>query len=139
LPEHIVINKAEIRFVVLNAPGQPMDDTVKFFPPARLYPQGINSSGGQYTIADRYPVNDASLSFMDGTASTIFRNGQRYTVYTLNVPRELQQAIIAGSGGLHLRIGGTINFPAAYRLVVAGPDYPDASLRPTLNIIYSKQ
>ncbi len=139
LPDHIIINKAEIRFALLNAPGQPANDTSKFFPPARLYPQGINSSGGQYTIADRYPINDVTLDFMDGTFSTIVRNGRSYTVYSLNVPRELQQAIIGSSSGLHLLIGGTINFPAAYRLVVAGPDFPDPELRPKLNIIYTKQ
>ncbi|MBS1615242.1 MAG: DUF4270 family protein [Bacteroidetes bacterium] len=139
LPDNIIINKAEIRFALLNAPGQPANDTSKFFPPARLYPQGINSSGGQYTIADRYPINDVTLDFMDGTFSTFSHNGRSYTVYTLNVPRELQQAIIGSSSGLHLLIGGTINFPAAYRLVVAGPDFPDPELRPKLNIIYTKQ
>jgi hypothetical protein len=139
LPDNIVVNKAEIRFTVLNAPGQPADDTTKFFPPVRLYPKGINSSGGLYDIADFYAGSSVVTDFVDGSASTSVRNGQRYTTYTLNVPRELQKSIIGGSGGLHLRIGGTINYPGAYRLVVAGPQFADSSVRPALNIIYTIQ
>jgi hypothetical protein len=141
LPRNVIINKAEISFTAVTAPSpapSPAEDA-KFFPPARLYPQGINTSGGQYTIADRYPVNDATLDFIDGTAWSTTRNSTAVTAYRLNIPRELQQAIVAGSSGLHLQIGGTINFPAAYRLVVAGPQHPIAAYRPRINIIYSKQ
>lgn len=139
LPKNVIINKAEITFTVATAPGQTPEMDARFFPPARIYPQGINSSGGQYTIADRYPINDGTLNFMDGTSSTVTRNGKTLTVYRLNIPREVQQAIVAGSSGLHLRIGGTVNFPAAYRLVAGSRDNPDPTYRPTINIIYSKQ
>lgn len=138
---NIIINKAEICFTTVTAPSAiPSDaEDVKFFPPIRLYAQGINSSGGQYTIADRYPINDESLAFIDGTATRVVRNGVALTEYRINIPREVQAAIVAKAGGVHLRIGGTVNFPAAYRLVVAGPQYPTAAYRPRINIIYSKQ
>lgn len=139
LPKNVVINKAEITFTMVNYPGQSTMDDVRFFGPARLYPQGINTSGGQYTIADRYPVNDQQLEFMDGTPTTAVVGGQTLTTYKLNIPREVQQAIIANNQGLHLRIGGTVNFPAAYRLVVAGRGFADNAYRPKINIIYSKQ
>jgi hypothetical protein len=139
LPKNVIINKAEITFVVATAPGQTPEADARFFLPLRLYPQGINSSGGQYTIADRYPINDGTLNFIDGTASTATRNGKTVTVYRLNIPREVQQAIVAGSSGLHLRIGGTVNFPAAYRFVAGSRDNPDPTYRPSINIIYSKQ
>jgi hypothetical protein len=139
LPKNVIINKAEITFTIATAPGQTAEQDARFFLPARLYPQGINSSGGQYTIADRYPVNDGTLNFIDGTSSTFTRNGKIVTVYRLNIPREVQQAIVAGSSGLHLRIGGTVNFPAAYRLVAGSRDNTDPTYRPTINIIYSKQ
>ena len=135
LPRNVIINKAEITFVQVPT-GQ---DDAKFFGPARLYPQGLNLSGGQYTIADRYPINDASLAFMDGTPSSTTRNGTTVTVYRLNIPREVQQAIVANNGGLHLRIGGTVNFPAAYRVVLGGRGNTNPTYRATLNIIYSKQ
>lgn len=135
LPAGAIINKAEIAFVQVNTGYQ--DQT--FFPPLRLYPQGVNASNGIYTIADRYPVNDASLNFMDGMASSGTRGGNPVTLYRINFPRELQQAIVAGVGSLHLRIGGTVNFPAAYRVVLGGRANANANYRPTLNIIYSKQ
>ncbi len=135
LPKNVIINKAEITFAVV--PTGLSDD--KFFGPQRLYVQGINSSGGQYTIADRYPVNDQALSFIDGTPSSATRSGTALTVYRINIPREVQQAIVAGSTGLHLRIGGTANFPAAYRVVFGGRGNTNPVYRPTINIIYSKQ
>jgi hypothetical protein len=139
LPKNVIINKAEITFTQVVAPGQNAITDAKFFAPARLYPQGINTSGGQYTIADRYPINDQSLDFIDGSITRENRNGTMVNVYRLNVPREVQRAIIAGNSGLHLRIGGTVNFPAAYRLVVAGMGSAETLSRPKINIIYSKQ
>ncbi len=135
LPRNVIINKAEIAFVQVPT----VYDDAKFFPPARIYAQGINSTGGQYTIADRYPINDQSLNFIDGTPSAATKGGTAVTVYRLNIPREVQQAIVAGSSGLHLRIGGTVNFPAAYRVVLGSRGNSNVIYRPTINIIYSKQ
>jgi hypothetical protein len=136
LPAGAIINKAEITFIQVPS-GQTGDE--KYFPPIRLYPQGVNATGGIYTIADRYPINDASLNFMDGTSATITRGSLSLTAFRLNIPRELQQAIVAGVGSLHLRIGGTVNFPAAYRVALGGRGNANAVYRPALNIIYSKQ
>lgn len=134
LPKNVIINKAELVFTKFSTTS---DD--KFFGPSRLLPQGINSSGGRYTIADRYPVTDASLDFIDGTPRTAVKGGTTVTEYRINIPREIQKAIVQGSNGLHLRIGGTLNFPAAYRLVVGGSGMLNPTYRPSINIIYSKQ
>ena len=134
LPKNSIINRAELVFTKYDTSiGE------NFFGPARLYPQGINSSGGHYTIADRYPVTDASLDFIDGTPRTVNKGGKTVTEYRINIPREVQKALIQGSNGLHLRIGGTVNFPAAYRLLVGGRGMQDPVYRPSINIIYSKQ
>ena len=136
IPKNVIINKAELVFTKAN---DPTGTDNKFFGPARLYPQGINSSGGHYTIADRYPVTDASLDFIDGTPRSAVKGGTTVTEYRVNIPRELQKAIVQGSDVLHLRIGGTANFPAAYRLIVGGRAILNPLYRPSINIIYSKQ
>ena len=136
IPKNVIINKAELVFTKAD---DPTFTDHKFFGPARLYPQGINSSGGHYTIADRYPVSDASLDFIDGTPRQTVKSGMNVTEYRVNIPRELQKAIVQGSQVLHLRIGGTANFPAAYRLVVGGRGMLNPLYRPSINIIYSKQ
>ena len=132
-----IVNKAELVFT-----KYPTLADEQFFGPARLYPQGINSSGGRYTIADRYLGNETpfeALDFIDGTPRQVVKGGINVTEYRINIPRELQKAIVQGPDGLHLRIGGTVNFPAAYRLVVGGRGMTDPVYRPSINIIYSKQ
>lgn len=138
LPRNVLINKAEISFTQVAAPGASMDDA-KFFGPLRIYPRGINSTGGQYDVADFYAGNSVYLGFVDGSVSTEVQGGITVNVYRINIPREIQKTIVANNGGLHLRIGGTINYPAAYRLVVGGAGHPNALYRPKLNIIYTKQ
>lgn len=134
LPKNVIINKAELVFTQVAATGD-----AKFFGPARLLPTGINTMGGRYTLADRYPVTSNTLDFMDGTPRQVVKNGVSYTQFRLNIPREIQQAIVQGIKGIRLRIGGTVNFPAAYRVLLGGVGNPEKQYRPTLNIIYTKQ
>ena len=134
LPQNVIINQAELTFTRIDTLSSD-----RFFGPLRLYPQGVNSSNGIYTIADRYPIQDATLNFIDGTPRLVSRGGVQVTEYRVNIPRELQRAIVQGSDGLHLRIGGTVNFPAAYRTLVGGSGNGNPVLRPSINIIYSKQ
>jgi hypothetical protein len=136
LPNGALINKAELVFTQIEDPAY---ENRKYFGPLRLYPQGINSSGGRYTIADRYPVTDATLDFIDGSPRQVVRGGNTLTEYRINIPREVQKAIVQRSNGLHLHLGGTVNFPGAYRLIVGGRGNTNPLYRPSINIIYSKQ
>jgi hypothetical protein len=131
IPEGAVLNKVEITFTRIRA----FSDTF-FFGPARIYPQGVSNTGVRYTVLDRYPISTQDgLDFIDGTP----RSTAGTITYTLNVPRELQQAITNKESTLHLLIGGTANFPGAYRLILASLTHPDPTLRPLVKIIYSKQ
>lgn len=138
LPKNVIINKAELVFTKVSATG---DD--KFFGPGRLYPTGINTTGGRYTIADRYTENrstpQATLDFIDGVPQMVDKGGVTLTQYRINIPREVQQTIVQGINGIHLRIGGTVNFPAAYRVLLGGTGNPEKQYRPAINIIYTKQ
>ncbi|MEO6831074.1 MAG: DUF4270 family protein [Chitinophagaceae bacterium] len=134
LPKNVIINKAEIVFTKVSATG---DD--RFFGPARLLPTGINTTGGRYTLADRYPITSNTLDFMDGTPQQVVKNGVTLTQYRINIPREVQQTIVQGINGIHLRVGGTVNFPAAYRVLLGGTGNPEKQFRPAINIIYTKQ
>lgn len=135
LPAGSVVNKVEVIFTKISDPN-PVNDRY-FFGPGRIYPQAVSSTGNRYTILDRYPTGSQDgLNFIDGTP----RTGAGDTVrYTINVPRELQAAITTKQSGLHLLIGGTINLPGAYRLIVGSMNHPNPALRPKVNIIYSKQ
>lgn len=134
LPKYPII-RAEL---VLTALDTAFSD--KYFGPARLYPIGVNESGLRYSIADRYPTGSlAPLEFMGGTPNRVVRNGVSVTEYRINIPREVQNTIVQGKQGLHLRIGGTANYPGAYRVVLGGRGHTDPLYRASLNIIYSKQ
>ncbi len=132
VPAGSVINKVEIIFTKKNDPAS----DPYFFGPNRIYPQAISTTGVRYTILDRYPTTSQDgLNFIDGTP----RDSAGTVKYTLNVPREFQLAITTGQSALHLLIGGTINFPGAYRLRLGSMSHPDPTYRPLVKIIYSKQ
>lgn len=136
LPKNVIINKAEL---ILTAVDDPTGSAAKYFGPARLFPGGMNATGGRYTIADRYPITDNTLNFIDGTPQQIMVGSKTITQYHINLPEEIQKTIVQGVNGIHLRIGGTANFPAAYRVLLGGSGNPDSLYRPYINIIYSKQ
>lgn len=106
--------------------------------PNRIVPKGVDASGNEYEIAD-FTASDytAALVFVDGTKRTEKDiNGNDIITYRINIPRELQKAIIDKRNELHLRIKGGTGFAAAYRLVAGGRN--SGAYRMQLNIVYSK-
>jgi hypothetical protein len=138
-----IINKAEIQLTLLNG-----YNNITFFGPERLYATGVATasypsgqgyvSGENYTIADRYPLASLSpLSVLDGYPHTgIAPNGA--TTYTINIPRELMQAIAEGSDTIHLQINGTQDYYGAFHMVAAGGSYADSGYRANLKVVYSQ-
>lgn len=116
-----VVNKAELDITVVSTNNPTADNT--FFQPSELYPLGIDSNGIAYTIADRYPLTSISpLAVLDGYPQTFTYSVGPITVttYVLNMPREVQAAIVAKRDTLHLHINGTQDYYGAYRLVAGG-------------------
>jgi hypothetical protein len=128
------INKAEL--VITQAITT---NSTVYTPPERLYPLGVDSTGQTYNILDRYPLSSQeTLEFLDGRRKTVTINGTDYNQYTINIPRELQKAIVEGRDTLHLRISGASGFPGAYRLGAAGQTNANNDIKVKLRIIYSK-
>lgn len=118
-----------------------MDNEDKFWEPERLFPVGVYTGGGTYTIQDRFPVSSVEpLVFMDGRRRDVTINGMTVSQYVINIPRELQKAIVEQRDTLHLRINGATQYPGAYRLIGGGRDMsgPNSPFRIKLNVIYSK-
>ncbi|RYZ56427.1 MAG: DUF4270 family protein [Sphingobacteriales bacterium] len=131
------INKAELIITEYSFAG---DNKDKFTSPARIFPIGIDAEGKSYTILDRFPLSSASpLVFMDGTRRTMQLGPITVNQYILNIPREVQRAIVEQRDTLHLRISGASTYPGAYRLIGAGgKSFSNPSMRVKLNIVYSK-
>ena len=126
----IVINKASLIFTEI-----PSSINTQYTHPPRIYPIGFDASGGKYAILDRYPLTTSDgLSFIDATPRT--DSVKNITTYTMNFPREFQQAIVQQKSELHLRINGTQTYPAAYRLLVGNKNHPN--YRMVFRVIYSK-
>ncbi|MBS1773651.1 MAG: DUF4270 family protein [Bacteroidetes bacterium] len=128
-----IINKAQL--VITQLPGNNSD---MFGAPSRLYPVGVNEYGASYTIADRYPTdNIATLDFIDGTQRIVtLPDGNTVSQYYINIPREVQKAIVNRADDLHLRINGTATYPGAYRLIAGGKN-SNKYYKIRLNIVYS--
>ena len=135
LPKNVIINKCELVITQVPLPGDNM-----YTHPPRILPVGIDANGARYTILDRYPTTStAPLDFIDGNAKDEVVGGEAVTHYFVNFPRELQRAIVQNKDTLHLRIGGSATYPAAYRLAAGSSKNPTALYRMKLNIVYSKQ
>lgn len=131
LPKGSVVNKAQLIFTEIDTASASL-----YFAPSRIFPIGIRSDS-TYSIADRYPLSSSDpINFIDGTRKSVTVGSVVFNQYTINFPRELQQAFTGGKNELHLRINGTQTFPAAYRLIARGRPAGDRKLK--LNIIYSK-
>lgn len=131
-----LINKAQL---VITQVKQPGDESDKFFAPSRIYPVGVDSTGAAYTILDRLPLTSTSpLDFIDGTSHDVtMPDGTTVKQYYINIPREVQNAIVKKSKELHLRINGTVTYPGAYRLI-AGGKHSNKLYKVRLNIVYTK-
>lgn len=131
-----IINQAEL---VLTA--VPVGSDNYYTPPTHLLIETIDESGVASPIADIYgstgSPSTGGLNFMDGNPQTVTINGQAYTQYKLNFPRELQKTIMEGKDSLTLRITANSGYPGAYRFVAPGfGSSSDARMK--LNIIYTK-
>ncbi|HRO43512.1 MAG TPA: DUF4270 family protein [Flavipsychrobacter sp.] len=134
LPKQPII-KAELIITQVKLPG---DQSEIYFPPSRLYPVRITANGTE-SVQDRYPLSSSEpLIFMDGLRKDFVSNGVTYAQYTLNIPREVQKAIVEQRDTLHLRVSGAATFPGAYRLISGGRGLSNSDLRLKLRIFYSK-
>jgi hypothetical protein len=129
-----IVNKAEL---VLTQIASPMD--ALFAPPARIYPASIDENGGRHPIADRYPLNsNAPLTFIDGYLRQAAIGGVLVNQYVVNLPRELQDAIVQQRKQLRLRLNGTQTFIGSYRLTAAGKTFSKADYQVKLRVVYTK-
>ena len=138
-----VISKAEVQLTLL-----PDYNNVAYFGPSKLFATGIATAtypsgqgltqGEVYNLADRYPIYSLSpFNVLDGYPHTgVVPNG--YTTYTIDIPRELMQAVAQKSDTIHLRINGTQDFYGAYHMVAAGGNYSDSNYRAKLKVVYSQ-
>lgn len=132
-----VINKAELVITKVST-GNTMADSA-YVGPNRLDPVVVESDGTIRVTADREISGGSAattIGFIDGNAKTTTINGQTVTQYRINIPREVQKAIIEKRNELHLRIQGALGFPAAYRLVAAGRN--NGAYKVQMNITYTK-
>lgn len=128
-----IINKAQLVITKVSLASDP--DAGILYEPSRLYPVGVDASGKTYTILDREPVDvSGPLDFIDGNRRSVTVNGITVTQWHINIPREVQKAIINKSDELHLRINGTVTYPGAYRLIAGGKH---STYKIRLNITYS--
>jgi len=138
-----IISKAEVQLTLL-----PSYNSNLLFGPSKIYATGIATatypsglgytSGEQYNLADRYPLYSLTpFNMLDGYAHTGIAPGGA-TTYTLDIPRELMQAIAEKSDTIHLRINGTQDYFGAYHMVAGGGSYPDSNYRAKLKVVYSQ-
>lgn len=132
------INKAELIITQYEFAG---DNKETYYAPERIYPVGVDKYGAKYNILDRYPLSSSSpLVFMDGTKKTKQLGALTVHQYILNIPREVQRAIVEQRDTLHLRISGAATYSAAHRLIAVGDKtFSNNAMSIKLNIVYSKQ
>jgi len=131
-----LVNKVELTLTMV--------DTLNaqtWFEPSRIFPVGVIDTPGSakysYTIADRYPLTSTDpLNFIDGLKQKVVVGSAVVTLYHINFPRELQQAIVQNRRELNLRINGTQTYMGAYRVIAGGRNHPTAPMQ--LHIVYSK-
>ncbi|MES2479162.1 MAG: DUF4270 family protein [Bacteroidota bacterium] len=129
-----IVNKAEL---VITQISSPLDAV--FAAPTRIYPEVIDEYGSRRVVADRNPVSSSSpLYFIDGNLRNAVLGGLIVNQYVINIPRELQNAIVEQRKELRLRINGTQTFIGAYRLTAAGSSYSQPAYRIKLNVVYTK-
>lgn len=130
------ILKAELLFTVISS-GVGADSLQT---PIRVTPVGVDAAGEEYEIRD-FISSDiaAAVAYVDGV-KRIEKDGSGndITTYRINIPRELQNAIIDKRNELHLRIkgAGAKALPAAYRLITGGRGHGTYKMQ--LNIVYAK-
>jgi hypothetical protein len=137
-----VINKAELVFTLIKLATDndaTSNDVYKMPEPLRILPYAVDANGAVNDVLDLGGslISDASLEFIDGNKRSLTVNGMNITQYVINIPREVQRAVVNKTDTLHLRITGTTTFPGAYRAVFGGNSANTAS-KVGFNITYSK-
>ena len=131
------INKAELVITQFRIAGDPNEALYRS--PERIYPNGIDANGEVYTILDRFPINrNEPLQFIGGHRKVVTIGGIEVMQYVLNIPREVQRAVVEERDILHLRISGTVQYPGAFRFIGAGRSHSNSMLHVKMNIVYSK-
>ncbi len=129
-----VVNKAEIVLTQIAAPFDAI-----FAAPNRIYPMVVNEDGSLRQVADRLPLSSSSgLYFIDGNLRVASVGGALVQQYVLNIPKELQQAIVEKRKALKLRINGIQTFAGSGRVMLAGSNYSQSALKAKINIVYTK-
>jgi hypothetical protein len=131
-----IINKAQFTLTQLKISAASNDSM--YFPPARIDPYHINDDGTVSYTAD-WNLSDltAAVNFTNGNPSTInLGGGISVTTYTINVPREVQKAIVEKWNELHLRLRGAPGYPAGYQYLCGGRTSVISKLK--FEIFYSK-
>jgi len=131
-----IVNQAELVLTAI-----PLGADAYYAPPTHLLLETIDENGIVSPIADVYgntgSPSTGGLAFMDGNPQTVTINGQTYTQYKLNFPRELQKALMTGKDSLTLRVTANSGYRGAYRFVAPGfGSSSDARMK--LNIVYTK-
>ncbi len=140
LMENRIVNKAEIVITEVAS-----DESDKYFAPLSLYPYlPSKTAAGMDTLL---PVKDNTftstggtqangINFINGNAKKVTIGGQEYNQYTINVPREFQNALIE-KREMVLRITGASNgYIGAYRLK-AGKNASNPAFNIRMNVVYS--
>lgn len=129
-----IINKATLTLTSLNAAGS---DT--FYTSSGIIPNGVNDDGSLYTISDYLDNAGTSTSVnIGGTLQYVTLNGQKHAQYQINIPRELQQAILSGKDHIKLRLAFQLSYPGAYRFLAGGVN-GDENTRLKFDVVYTKQ
>jgi hypothetical protein len=131
----VVVNRAELIITEIHLSNDP--DQEKFWAPLLLDVVGVNPDGSKYVPLDKQPVAEVGpLAFMDGTRKSVaLPGGITVNQYSINIPREVQRAIVNKSDALHLQVNGVQRFFGAYRLTAANNP---ATFKISLRITYSK-
>lgn len=130
-----IINKATLEITALNVG---LDGF--FRNPEQLLVMGIDEDGKEYTIADRLGNagnnTNVGVSLIGGTpfVSTIGTN--KYIKYHINMPRELQQAVLEGREKIKIRIYSSTAYPSFFRLAAGGPNAAETE-RLNFHVVYS--
>ena len=132
-----LVNQAQLCLPVKGTGNTALDNL--FYLPNLLHIRGIIAPSynpdSTYTIADLYPIGSASaLGLVDGSQ----KNLNNINTYVLNIPREIQNALINHKDTVHVRINGTREFYGAYRTVIGGANNNDPNYRLKLKVVYSK-